>query len=65
MSLGLCLCEEHIPSCLEKDAISSAFQECPHRMRKEIKQNQIQKKKKKGNFTIPKEREKKKLQKQN
>ena len=65
MNLGLCLCEEHIPSCLEKDAISSAFKECPHIMRKEIKQNQIQKKKKKGNFTIPKEREKKKLQKQN
>ena len=30
-------------------------------MRREKKQNQIQKKKKKGNFTIPKEREKKKL----
>ena len=26
MSLGLCLCEEHIPSCLGKDATSSAFQ---------------------------------------
>lgn len=56
MSLGLCLCEEHIPSCLGKDATSSAFQECPHRMRREIKSNA-----KKGNFTIPKEREKKKL----
>ena len=39
MSLGLCLCEEHIPSCLGKDATSSAFQECPHRMRREIKSN--------------------------